>query len=64
MPRPPLTRANEVEGDFPAFTEMLDRVVSVPRERIEERLAAEKKQKRTRAATRVSASARASRAHD
>ncbi len=64
MPRRPLVRANDVKGDFPAFTDMLRRVVSVPRQRIEERLAAEKKQKRTRGATRVSASARASRAKD
>jgi hypothetical protein len=63
MANRPHIRANEVQGDFPAFQEMLRRVVSVPRTRIEERLAAEKKQKRTRV-TRVSASARASRAKD
>ncbi len=62
MPNRPRVRANEVKGDFPAFTDMLRRVVSVPREQIEKRLAAEKKQKRTRGSTRVSASARASRA--
>jgi hypothetical protein len=58
----PRVKAEDVKGDFPAFTDMLRRVVSVPRVRIEERLAAEKKQKRTRATTRVSTSARASRA--
>lgn len=64
MANRPHIRANEVQGDFPAFTDMLRRVVSVPRQRIEERLAEEKKQKRTRAATRVSTSARASRDTD
>jgi hypothetical protein len=64
MANRPHTRANEVKGDFPAFTDMLRRVVSVPRQRIEERLQAEKKQKRTRGTTRVSTSARASRAKD
>ncbi len=62
MANRPRVRANEVKGDFPAFTDMLRRVVSVPRLRIEERLQAEKKQKQTRGAARVSASARASRA--
>jgi hypothetical protein len=60
----PRVRANEVKGDFPAFTDMLRRVVSVPRKQVEERLATEKKQKRTRVATRVSASGRASRDTD
>ena len=62
MANRPRVKAEDVKGDFPAFTDMLRRVVSVPRQRIEERLATEKKQKRTRGATRVSTSARASRA--
>lgn len=48
-----------VEGDFAAFSDLLRRVVSVPRARITARLEAEKSQKRQRANT--SASARASR---
>jgi len=62
MANRPRVKAEDVKGDFPAFTDMLRRVVSVPRKRIEERLAAERKQNRTRAATRVSTSVRASRA--
>ena len=62
MANRPRVKAEDVKGDFPAFTDMLRRVVSVPRQRIEELLQAEKKQKRTRGATRVSTSGRASRA--
>lgn len=61
MANRPRVHAEDVKGDYTAFTDMLRRVVSVPRTLIAERLEAEKQQKQTRAATRVSPSAPASR---
>jgi hypothetical protein len=58
MPKHPTTPAKSEPGEFQRFTNLVDRVLSVPHSRIKEQLDAEKERKRT---SKASASGRVSR---